>query len=158
MAVGDIVSLPAVAAGISYTKAPVAWSTINGYSAVTASSSTNLALIGCTFQTPQIPGLDTTIELLIRVGVGAIGAEVVIAEMPYSFRMDTAVGYYLMAPHSIFLPEPVLITSGSRIGVMYTGSDAYGGTIEQIKLWFIETATSAFVPVDPIGMMGIFGI
>lgn len=156
MALDDIDALPAAADGITVSSAASAW----GYGVwveLSASLSTDIYIISVLFESTNIPALDTTIEQIIDVGVGAAGAESTKVQIPYTVRCDTQVSYYLTTPETIYLPEPYLISSGERVAIKVADSLAAAVTYNGVKLMYKEGA-SGFTPSDPFGMMGIFGI
>lgn len=156
MALDDIESLPADATGITPTSGASAWG-FGLWTELTSATTTDIYVISLVFQITNIPALDTTVEQLFEIGIGTAGAEVTDIQIPYNVRNDTQVGYYLTRPDHIFLPEPVLITSGTRIAIRVADSLATAITYQGVKIMYKEGA-SAFTAVDPFGMMGIFGI
>lgn len=156
MALDDIDSLPAAAAGITPTSGASAWG-FGLWTELTSATTTDIYVISLVFQITNIPALDTTVEQLFEIGIGPLGAEITDIQIPYNVRNDTQVGYYLTRPDHIFLPEPVLITSGTRIAIRVADSLATAITYQGVKIMYREGA-SAYTPVDPFGMMGIFGI
>lgn len=156
MALDDIESLPTTANGITPISAASAWG-FGLWTELTSATTTDIYVISLLFQITNIPALDTTVEQLFEIGIGAAGAEVTDIQIPYNVRNDTLVGYYHTRPNHIFLPEPVLIASGTRIAIRVADSLATAITYQGVKIMYKEGA-SAFTPVDPFGMMGIFGI
>lgn len=157
MALDDIESLPADATGITPTSGASAWG-FGLWTELTSATTTDIYVISLVFQITNIPALDTTVEQLFELGTGGPGGtEVTQIQIPYNVRNDTQVGYYLTTPIHIFLPEPMLITSGTRIAVRVANSLATAITYQGVKIMYKEGA-SAYTPVDPFGMMGIFGI
>lgn len=156
MALDDIESLPADATGIAPTSGASAWG-FGLWTELTSATTTDIYVISLVFQITNIPALDTTVEQLFEIGIGTAGAEVTDIQIPYNVRNDTQVGYYLTRPDHIFLPEPVLIPEGTRIAVRVADSLATAITYQGVKIMYKEGA-SAYTPVDPFGMMGIFGI
>ena len=148
MAVSDIDSLPSTANGISVTSTTAAWGTPS-WTEVTTGVGRTIYLNGITFQPTLIPALDTTIEILIELGIGGAGSEVVEVQIPYSFRNDTQVGYYFQTSHTIFLPEPIEILPNTRITARAYDSHTAAVTYQGVKLWYREGAVAEELIVTP---------
>lgn len=93
----------------------------------------DMALIGMTAQPTYKPGLDTTTEVLFEVGIGS--GPTVVAQFPYSYRKDTAVGYFPGMPcPEYFLPEPMIIPMLTRVRARASNSAAAANTYDGFKL------------------------
>jgi len=156
MALDDINAFPADAAGITPTSAASVWG-FGLWTELTTGFAFDIYIISLSFQITNIPALDTTVEQLFEIGIGTAGAEITEVQVPYNVRNDTQVGYYLTRPEHIFLPEPIEITAGNRIAVKVADSLATAITYNGVKIMYKEGAAS-YTPVDPMGMMGIFGL
>jgi hypothetical protein len=156
MALDDIDAFPAGAAGITPISAASVWG-FGLWTQLTTGFAFDIYIISLSFQITNIPALDTTVEQLFEIGIGTAGAEITEVQVPYNVRNDTQVGYYLTRPEHIFLPEPIEITAGNRIAVRVADSLATAITYNGVKIMFKEGAT-AYTPVDPMGMMGIYGL
>ena len=97
-----------------------------------------IAVTGVAFQVTNIPAADTTVEQLLELGTGVAGAEVAVAQVPHSFRQDTAVGYYEMPALAFLFPEPIRVRANVRVAVRATNSIAQAVTIAGVKLRFKE--------------------
>jgi hypothetical protein len=156
MAQNDIDAFPADAAGITPTSAASVWG-FGLWTELTTGFAFDIYIISLSFQITNIPALDTTVEQLFEIGIGTAGAEITEVQVPYNVRNDTQVGYYLTRPEHIFLPEPIEITAGNRIAVRVADSLVTAITYNGVKIMYKEGAT-AYTPVDPMGMMGIYGL
>jgi hypothetical protein len=123
---------------------------------MSAGSAMDISIISLLFQVTNIPGISTTREYLFEIGVGVSGAEVVQVQIPYSVRMDTAVGYYLTS-QSLYLPEPLIVLANKRIAVRCYNNAAAATAQSGVKL-FIKGGNEAFYYLsDPMGNSGFFG-
>lgn len=124
---------PAAAAGISRASSGgAAWSW-SAYTEVvpasTITASFNLAGFTWCWHTPAA-GADTTYQVLFDIASGGAGSEVLVAQVPCSFRGDTLVGY--VPSNIIIFPEPVVIPANTRLSVrvaqsLATTSQTYTG-------------------------------
>jgi len=137
MASGRYLSLPAASAGKSPASAASAW----GYGAwveIVPSLEGGIYVTGFAFQITNIPALDTTVEQLFEISTGAAGSESLEIQIPYSFRMDTAIGYYLTKTLNVYFPEPMFIAAGSRVAVRAADSLVTAITYGGVKLMYRE--------------------
>lgn len=134
-------SYPAAAAGISRAS--------SGSSAWSFSAYTELVPVNTITATYYIAGftwawhtpaaaVDTTYEVLFEIATGATSSEVLVVQVPCSFRADTLVGY--VPSNFVVFPEPVEIAANTRLSVrvaqsLATTSQTYSG----IKIMY-ETA------------------
>lgn len=105
---------------------------------------TPIYIYGLQWQETKIATADTTFEMIIEIGIGGVGMEVTKVQIPYSFRSDTAVAYYLVPVGRVFLPEPFYVPQYSTISVRTAQSAAFADTYNGIKLRYI--GTEALVP------------
>ncbi|PKL31904.1 hypothetical protein CVV43_00440 [Candidatus Saccharibacteria bacterium HGW-Saccharibacteria-1] len=136
---GNYFSLPARTIGIWPVGNATAWAYGSWYQLIDKLDS-GIFVSGIQFQVGAILAtLDTTREILFEIGVGLAGSEVVKMQIPYSIRLDTAVGYYNSSGYnSIRFPEPMLIPAGSRIAVRVADSFAVAVTYDGFKLMYRE--------------------
>lgn len=92
-----------------------------------------ITILGASYQWTSIPGLDTTESHLIEIGTGAAGAESVKLQFASNHRPDTQVGYYLKTI-PVFLPEPFVVTAGTRIAVRAADSSTSARTYQGFRL------------------------
>jgi hypothetical protein len=137
MAGNQFLSVPSTATGLAPQSSSSAWSYGSWVEAV-SSTTTRIYITALQIQVTYVPSVDTTIQLVIEVGTGAGGAESVKIQIPYSFRMDTAVGYYLT--NVIYLPEGYEVATGTRVAVRATDSIASALTYS-VKLFYREQMT-----------------
>lgn len=136
MAANQFLSLPAVATGLSPASPVTAWS-FGSWVEASAALPIGTKVIGFQFQVTFPAGsLDTTFEILFEIGKGASGSEAVQAQVPFSHRLDTAVGYYLKG--SVMFPEPFTIIGGTRVAVRVTDSITSVVTYQGVKLLYEE--------------------
>src|SRR3990170_62133 len=140
MALGQYLSLPAAAAGLTPASSASAWA-YGSYVVASASLTTDIYVIGIAFQVTNIPALDVTHQSLFEIATGAGGAETTQIQIPYSHRPDTLAGYYLNSSLQVFLPEDFLITAGTRVAVRATDSLASAITYNGVKIMYREGAT-----------------
>jgi len=141
MALGQYLSVPAAAAGISVTTNATAW--VLGEATLSTGLTSDIYVIGLAFQVTNTPALDTTHETLFQIRTGGVGSEVVQIQIPYSHRPDTLVGYYSDSTLKVFLPEDFLIPANTRISVTAACSLASAITYAGIKLMYREGAAAA---------------
>lgn len=159
MALTDFRSLPSNQDGIIVVPNNSTW-TFGSWTELTPSTSGDISVMYLQFQTTNITALDTTVEYLFDIGTGGVGAETTIIQIPFSVRNDTQVGYYSNKTYSFFLPEPKVITDGSRISIRGASSIASAGNQAAFKLFYIGNQQAALVSggFDPMGTMGFFGM
>lgn len=124
----SIYSIPTTKTGVTLTAGSVAW-LYGAYVPLAVHTRADIYVWNISFQYNIISGLDTANQFIIDIGVGNAGAEVVVAQMPHSFRADTAVGH-LMQTVTLFFPEPFFVPRLSRISVRAASSitnQAYSG-------------------------------
>lgn len=141
-------ALPEGRAGLSVTSSSTSWA----YGTwVTAATHTNndIYITDLVFQVTNVPVADTTTELIFNIGIGQAGSEVVKAQVPYSFRSDTAVAYYLDT-YVFNFPEPFLVPALSRVAVRVANGLASAITYDGVKIRYmssrnlIQLATGAY--------------
>lgn len=129
---------PAAAAGISRASSGgAAWS-YSGYTEVVPVNTitSTFYLAGMTWMThTPAAAADVTYEVLFELATGAVSSEVLIAQIPWSFRADTLVGY--VPSYFVVLPEPKEIAANTRLSIrvaqsLATTSQTYSG----IKVWY----------------------
>lgn len=131
---GQLLSMPAAAAGAAPASAASAWGFGSWVSLGTLSQ--RAAVLGLQWQNEDNPSDDATQEILWEIGTGAGGSQVTVAQIPYSFRRDSNIGYFLMTPYAIFFPEPFIIASGVEVWVRVTDSIASALTYRGAKLFY----------------------
>lgn len=108
---------PAAANGISLASSgSTAWSNSAYTELVPASTITSTFYIaGITLMYSNNAAVDTSHEVEIDIATGAASSEVVIATIPFVFRMDTAEGHHPV----IFIPlsEPREVAANTRLSV-----------------------------------------
>ena len=132
MATTQFLSIPSTSAGLTLTTGTVAW-TYTAYSKIVRTQSA-LSIIGLDFATANIPALDTTTEVIFDIAIGETGSEVVKLQIPYSWRMDTAVGYYMLPAQKIFFPEPYSVSADVSISIRVANAGTTAITYNGIKL------------------------
>jgi len=160
MAAGDYKSILAAAnPSTLLTDAAIAWTF--GVKAEIVPSDTYIGIVGLNFATNVIPGLDTTVQGIIEVYSGTVISNSLIAQFPFSFRDDTQAGYYQMQAVTDTLPEPLFVDLSGGLSLHLRVAHSLGslGTYT-CKVLYNEQAPppGLFTPVDPYGMMGIFGL
>jgi hypothetical protein len=107
----------------------------------------DVALTGISFEVDEVLAVDTTREVLIEIATGDPGSEVTKVQIPYSFRNDTAVGYYSQDHVEIFFPEPVVITAFTRLSVRIADSKTTANNYDAFKIFFREIAAVSSTPI-----------
>jgi hypothetical protein len=107
----------------------------------------DIALTGVSFEVDEVLAVDTTREILFEIATGDVGSEVTKIQIPYSFRSDTAVGYYSQDHVEIFFPEPVVITANTRLSVRVADNNVAAATYDGFKVFFREIAVVSGTPV-----------
>jgi hypothetical protein len=105
-----------------------------------------VSILGVTAQVTAIQSVDTTEEGVLELATGAVGSEVVKLQLPFSFRSDTAVGYYLTPLH-LFLPEPFSIAANTRLAIRAYDSNSSSRNYHGIRLRIDEV--TPFGPNPP---------
>lgn len=100
-------------------------------------------ITGIQFQPTDVAGADITYELLFEIGFGKSGNEVVRIQIPYSYRSDTAVGYYL-GYRTVFLAEPVYVPISTIVSIR-SNSSSPTRTINGVKLLVMDDT----LPIQP---------
>ena len=161
MAVGDYVCVPAAGSTVSSTTSATAWAAPAGWSIIGTPADTYIGIVAVEITPRYIPAVNTTIEGLLEVAVGTFGAEVLEIQIPFSYRSNTAVGYYMTDPIMFYLPEPAYadMSGGKSLYSKAYNSVNVANTYD-VRLYYVVQAApvAAFSPVDPFGMMGMFGI
>lgn len=98
----------------------------------------NFIINGLTWQVTNVPTADTTYEQIFEIGVGDAGSETTIAQVPYSFRADTAADYYVDT-YTFYFPEAIIVAPNRRIAVRAASSDAATITYNGVKLRYQAT-------------------
>lgn len=109
---------PAAAAGISRASSgSTAWS-FSAYTEIVPVSTitADFYLAGLTWMwhTPAA-AVDTTYEAIFEIATGGSGSEVLIIQIPGSFRGDTLVGY--VPSICVMFPEPKFVGANTRLSV-----------------------------------------
>lgn len=103
----------------------------------------DIALGDLEFEGPAAPTLATTFEVLFEIATGAAGSETVIAQIPWTFRNVTAVGYLRGDPINLIgLPEPITIAANTRVAVRVSDSHTAALTYTGVKAMFRELAAA----------------
>lgn len=139
MAAGQYLSIPTAAAGLTPASAASAWGYGTWVEVVSAASNTTSKYIsGFSFQITNVPALDTSTEQLFEIGTGASSAEVTKVQVPYSIRADTLANYYMTNIFNVYFPEPMVISTGTRIAVRVADSLTSAITYNGVKLLYLE--------------------
>jgi hypothetical protein len=113
----DYKAYPAAAAGISKASSgSTAWSNSTYIELVpvnTITATFYIAALTCMYS--NNPAADTTHEVEIDIATGASSSEVVIVTIPWSFRIDSAVGHQPL-PWFV-LPEPKEVAANTRLSI-----------------------------------------
>jgi hypothetical protein len=146
----NIKSVPTQSAGVSASSTTTAWS-FGSWVQITSGLSVVLKVIGIQFQESQNnPAVDTTIERLFEIGIGASGSEVTKLQIPSSVRPDTTTyGHYLPPVNRVWLPEPYFIPANTRIAVRVTDSTTTAVTYNGIKLIYEEDLPPSVILNSP---------
>lgn len=136
----NIQSYPPTENGLSLTTNAVAW-TYTDWKPLAKCISTDIQIIGLTYQFTFVMTADTTYEYLFEIGVHAGAGVVTKIQIPGSERNDTAVGFYMPA-QTVFLPEPYPVTAGLSLYVRVAGSASSSKTFNGIKLKYQSSATN----------------
>ncbi len=106
-----------------------------------------ISIIGINFSIIGAAVDEQTREIIFELGTGNLAAPRVIVQIPYSFRADTAVGYWMN--NTVFLPEPVLVTAPTSIFVRAACDSIGSFNFNGVKMFYqgdkplIELATSS---------------
>lgn len=130
---GQFLSMPAAAAGAAPASSASAWA-FGSWVSLGRVTNSALAAFGLQWQNQSLPADDVTQEILWEIGTGESGLEQTRIQIPYSFRRDSNIGYFLMTPYHVFLPEPVMFYNGTRLWVRVTDSIASALTYTGAKL------------------------
>ena len=140
MASGQYLSYPAASSGLSTTTGIGAWAFPISWSELVSSAAVAMNAIGVQFQITTVSttgGQDTTFEMILEIGTGTAGNEVLQIQVPYTWRYQTKVGYYLHASITIYFPRGLFIAGGQRVAVR-AASSAGSDTFNGIKLLYVE--------------------
>jgi hypothetical protein len=143
---------PDLFSGISLTSPASAWG-YGTWTVITQRTNRDIYLTSLQFQVTSIPSNDVTEEVLLEVGLGPQDSEETKIQIPYSFRKDTAVGYYIDTP-IYHIPEPVFVSVGTRISIRAADSSTSSRTYEGIKLRF--QSTGEIQSNDSVGLFNNF--
>ena len=129
-------SYPAAASGITRASSGTAW-TVSAYTELvpvnTITSTFYIAGITWCWWTPNVAA-DTTYEILLELGTGTSGAEVLAIQAPASQRCDTAVGY---CPSNIIIfPEPKQVAGNTRVAVRLNYGVSASVTVSAVKILY----------------------
>jgi len=117
--------------------APVSAASVWGFGSwvefVPALNNVSMSIGRVTFMPTAIPAVDTTEEVLLEIGTGAAGAEVVQIQVPFTFRSDTAVAFYFPLVN-FHIPDPYLVAASTRIAVRVADSNAAARTYQSVRL------------------------
>lgn len=147
-------ALPDAMAGAAPASNATAW--VFGSWVFVSACPADLALVGVSVRSSNIPSADATQEILIEIGTGAPGAEITKAQIPHSLRMDTTVGYYIDQTSNIFLPEPMLVRYGAGLSVRV--ADSITGAVTYAVKVFVEELSRqehAFVDYMSVNSSGL---
>jgi len=135
----DYLPIPSATAGVFGTTPISAWG-YSAYMTITEGIAGKIYITGVTFMpdvTDASLALDTTCEVLIELYKGT--GDTLIAQIPFSYRIDTRVNHVL--PCFIDLQEPLEVEANTRIrfrvadsvaAVMDTGSKGH----EAVKIMY----------------------
>jgi len=136
MAANQILSLPAVSAGISVVSSATAWNYGTAVD-ISASLPVGISIIGLQFQNTDTPVADITQEVLFDITVSGTTK----IQIPYSLRADTLVGFFQGSAYSggtVFLPEPFKVSGGSAVAVKVTDDVTAALTYNGVKILYTE--------------------
>ena len=142
MALGQILALYGPGAGDQPISSASAWAF--GSWVWIADATVAFNICGVSFQPTTSPGNDATHDILFEIGLGAVGAEQTVIQIPYSVRSDSSLEYFKNKP--IMFPElwgPVRY--GTRLSVRVTDSQASAITYDSFKLLVAEIADMATI-------------
>ena len=144
MALGDYKVLPDNAAGLTPISGATAW-TYGSWVVASGNLPSDIYILGFVFQnTDASPGQDALRQYLFEIGTGAVAAEITQVQIPTSSISDTTAYGYYKDTLKVFLPEPCLIPSGSRLVVRVTDSIASAITYDGVKIFYrVGTPTPA---------------
>jgi hypothetical protein len=113
----QLLSYPATAGGISRASSgSTAWSNSGYTELVPVNTITSTFYIcGLTVMYTNNAAADTSVGVEIDIATGSGGAEVVIATIPFVFRIDSALGYHPVI--FLQLPEPKQVAANTRLSV-----------------------------------------
>lgn len=131
-------SYPAAAAGISRASSGGAAFSFSAYTEVvpvnTITSDFYIAGLTWCWHTPA-NAVDVTYEWIIELATGLAASEVLIIQVPASYRMDTAVGY--VPSNMVIFPEPKFVAANTRISVRVAYTTATtSNTLTGIKILY----------------------
>lgn len=127
-------SLPVNSDGVSLGSVPSSW----GYSKwviLATMIPVDIYIVALTFDVGYVGAADSTWEALFEIGFGKVSNPTTKAQIPYSFRNDTAVGYY-MNTNTIFFPEPILAPALTTICVRHASPITAGQSTQKVKLLY----------------------
>jgi hypothetical protein len=162
MAIGDYICVPAAGTLVTSSTSATAWVDPGGWSVIGTPVDTYIGIVAVEITPRYVPAVDTTIEVLLEVGIGSfVLGQTMVAQIPFSYRSDTAVGYYMTDPVMFYFPEPLYadMSGGKSIySKVYNSVNVLN--IYDLRLYYVvqPAPSGSFEPVDPFGMMGIFGI
>lgn len=149
MAAGQILSLPANAAGLVVTSSASAWTygtavpfdTVGGV----ASPQVDIYVLGLVFQATALPGNDVTTEILFDLRVSGSTK----LQVPYTLRQDSSLGYMKTYDGRFFFPEPFLVKAGTTLSVRVADGVASALDYNGVKVFYREVATPTTVLGTP---------
>ena len=136
MAAGDYLAIPAAAAGIDTTSdVTTAW--VDGAEttlAATNAITTPFAIVGLWVNPIDSAGPDTTYMTIFRLFVAGVEKAV----LPFSWRTDTAVGFY--SPRMLWLAEPYAANANESVTIKSASSTL---RTYRVKLLYRELSAAA---------------
>lgn len=129
-----VLAYPSAEGAISVVSNSSSW-VFGAWATVCTKTQFTSYLISLNWQLTQAGVADTTHEILFEIGIGSIGDEATIAQIPVALRPDSLVGFYANQNEFCF-PEMIYIPPRSRIAVRVANSAASAITYNGVKVLF----------------------
>jgi hypothetical protein len=127
-----VIAIPELQNGKTMFSVTSTW----GYSAwanIVKNIPNDVYIMGITFDLGYVGSADTAWQSLFEIGKGPLHNPTTIAQIPYSFRSDTAVGYWLDVQR-VFFPEPILVSAGNALHCRVSSSIVASQILHKVKL------------------------
>jgi len=121
--------------GYSISTPASAW----GYSAYTklvGRTQQDIQITHISFQMASVLSVDVTYEIIFEIAKGDQGHEILLAQVPFSARNDTAASFYYMPPRSFYFPETLFVPEFSRLKFRIADSNASAISYDGIKIGY----------------------
>lgn len=156
MAQGDILSLFGAADGATLTSNAGVW-VVDPWTSFGISTSSIIYLISATLSVTASPPGDATAEVLLEIGKGSAGSQVIVAQIPFSIRNDTVAGFFPTFIITVSFPEMPEIAQGEELWWKISSNGGTAATFDGTTLLYLE-GVSAGNRYDPFGSFGFFGL